>query len=946
MDGYASTAPPALPAPVSGSYAPAPSSVSSAAAGFDAASSSSTTTAGPPHASTSTSAFPYAPPSAPPPPEGAQELVGLMQLSEEQEDAALAVTAEAARKAKGKGKGKGREKEKEKEGEKGRGKRRSEDAAGAGGEGEGREGEAVVKKKRKQLVACDPCRLRRVKCDKAEMAEGEACSECARKCITCTAEYVKNKPKVVRGGKLIAQAKLLFGEQPPASPDDPPTSLPSAPSHPPPPRPAPSETDPGAERRRASSATSVGTVATMGTSEGRLVGQRVQADVADQLIRTYFAVYQPQCPLVDEAMFMAAFEAAGRVTDNLGPANECLALVIQAWAARSSDHHLVAGPGAPSLSDLRAPSSSPSAPGQQRDFTPVGNRRDEFARAMCDRALRAIDEKGLLRTSSTAACSALCLAEFLVTWDDLYRTSTSGRYLLSAAVEHLRNLQLGVCDEPGEACMPPERASNGTLLWMVYTRDALTSLLAGRSCSLTDGDLALLCDLFTNPITADPAAYVSSDDPFTLSGIAVATIFRYCTNLVRNTVNRLTGPLASRLPVDERTVFELWTDIDQCSQYGAAFRKSVDATTFASPAPKTDVWFRDLVAVKAQHVLGIHSNLIRRLQAEEGVAPESRADGGAYLQMLLRLKSESEKRLLDVSREYTGLLRSYGSELMFSAAFSVEYSEHYLQCMLDSPAWEQGGANEAWTWSAKVDEITSLLDALKLVGWCWAGYDRHIESARAALAEQSAALQTRQREEDQQHRRRVVEQRLGGGVAGEQHAYPPTPEYDATGAAYPRAREGSFLDPHPHPHTQGRQPSQDWSAQPTPRYTSSGLPTGLVDLYASGAQPQQQQHPPPSYPTDYAFDPSSLALSPNTASSYYLQPLSASSGASAVLAPSHLYQQQQQQQQQQQSYPPPPSSAYPPPSFAPQAQHNPAQAQAQVQYYYGAPQHAQAYPAP
>jgi len=80
--------------------------------------------------------------------------------------------------------------------------------------------------------ACDSCRLRRVKCDKADK-EGGDCSECARKAIqcvpvsllrssapsrssspssrtrSCTDTYVKNKPKVVRGGKLINQAKCV-----------------------------------------------------------------------------------------------------------------------------------------------------------------------------------------------------------------------------------------------------------------------------------------------------------------------------------------------------------------------------------------------------------------------------------------------------------------------------------------------------------------------------------------------------------------------------------------------------------------------------------------------------------------------------------------------------------------------------------------------------------------
>ena len=48
--------------------------------------------------------------------------------------------------------------------------------------GETRDVKPALKKKRKQLVACDGCRLRRVKCDKADMNDGD-CSECIKKSL-------------------------------------------------------------------------------------------------------------------------------------------------------------------------------------------------------------------------------------------------------------------------------------------------------------------------------------------------------------------------------------------------------------------------------------------------------------------------------------------------------------------------------------------------------------------------------------------------------------------------------------------------------------------------------------------------------------------------------------------------------------------------------------------
>ncbi len=47
--------------------------------------------------------------------------------------------------------------------------------------------------KRKQGVACDTCRLRRVRCDVTERPEGMGCSRCEDKRIKCTDTYIQTK---------------------------------------------------------------------------------------------------------------------------------------------------------------------------------------------------------------------------------------------------------------------------------------------------------------------------------------------------------------------------------------------------------------------------------------------------------------------------------------------------------------------------------------------------------------------------------------------------------------------------------------------------------------------------------------------------------------------------------------------------------------------------------
>lgn len=64
--------------------------------------------------------------------------------------------------------------------------------------------------KRKQGVACDSCKLRRLRCDKLERPEGMGCSRCEDKSIVCTDEYIQSKRKKTeprKGGKEDVTAR-------------------------------------------------------------------------------------------------------------------------------------------------------------------------------------------------------------------------------------------------------------------------------------------------------------------------------------------------------------------------------------------------------------------------------------------------------------------------------------------------------------------------------------------------------------------------------------------------------------------------------------------------------------------------------------------------------------------------------------------------------------------
>lgn len=97
-------------------------------------------------------------------------------------------------------------------------------------------------------------------------------------------------------------------------------------------------------------------------------------------------------------------------------------------------------------------------------------------------------------------------------------------------------------DDPNEERLPPERVSGGTLLWMCYTRDALSAALAGRNYCLSGDDLALFSDLLAvQPDHDEVMASVSSLIPPLLSGLGVVSTFRHLTTAIRMCTVRVTG---------------------------------------------------------------------------------------------------------------------------------------------------------------------------------------------------------------------------------------------------------------------------------------------------------------------------------------------------------------------------------------------------------------------
>lgn len=57
----------------------------------------------------------------------------------------------------------------------------------------------------------------------------------------------------------------------------------------------------------------------------------------------------------------------------------------------------------------------------------------------------------------------------------------------------------------------------------------------------SDDDIVVLCELLSNPLTAEVMGFITSEDPRNLCGLAVVACFRHLTTIVRSFTKRISG---------------------------------------------------------------------------------------------------------------------------------------------------------------------------------------------------------------------------------------------------------------------------------------------------------------------------------------------------------------------------------------------------------------------
>lgn len=210
----------------------------------------------------------------------------------------------------------------------------------------------------------------------------------------------------------------------------------------------------------------------------KLTSSELEGTLVSALLEDYLELMAE--PLVAGTALQSNFEQCGRQMAHLDENGQVLCAAIVAVMARSSNHPLVVGLGAPALASLAHLAR------EGRDLSEFGNKR-EACKVLTGKAIQLADKNGTFRKTPTlSAVAALMLLETLVEPHSLGSKTLISRPYASAYTAHIR-LMLET-DDPQLHPFTPGSVVGHTAM----VRDSLASALHGRSPSFSEDNLLQL----------------------------------------------------------------------------------------------------------------------------------------------------------------------------------------------------------------------------------------------------------------------------------------------------------------------------------------------------------------------------------------------------------------------------------------------------------------------
>ncbi|KAH8927792.1 hypothetical protein BT69DRAFT_707937 [Atractiella rhizophila] len=560
------------------------------------------------------------------------------------------------------------------------------------------------KTKRKQLIACDACRLRRVKCGRTE-GYG-ACPQCKQRGIQCTSNYILQKAKTPRAGKIVQQAKLLYGSTVPET-NVPPEllaqeqKLQAAGS-------SPDQQTRQQQHQRPSSSSPV-----LSPTENQVGFEVLAKTLSKHLVETFLVMSHEQLPVLNVTLFRNWFDEA-TASDNLGVMGACLVAVMEAYGARITDSPMVLGPTAPRFADLKLHTH------RSIDLSPYGRAREQFATFMVERALTKIDLAGAFRKPTAEGAAALVLLEMIVDYKD--PSCKEGRFLISSAVQHIRMLrekELGGFGEKSSASSThgwwSGRVRGNTLWWGLYVRDAWISCVGGMIPQFTEQDIELLSPELVDVKYESLISSLDNAESGSMSGFVLYGMLGHLMSLSRMVSAKITQLVARTKPyLDLAAVRAFFQGLDENASLLTNWAARRGTSTSRNKAQDRMVTF-----LMAKH--------------NGGVPDEEDVEEFKYHQELMEMKRVADMRLFRVSREVARAVKeAMTSSHLYGGALGLPSLGLHGKAILDMPTVEYGGP-EDWTIQDKVNELQWVLDSSRAIGWCWGDPDSHIQMIETAI---------------------------------------------------------------------------------------------------------------------------------------------------------------------------------------------------------------------
>ncbi|KAH8922584.1 hypothetical protein BT69DRAFT_224485 [Atractiella rhizophila] len=529
-----------------------------------------------------------------------------------------------------------------------------------------------------------------------------------------------------RGGKLISQAKSMFGENEKAKQNGNPT-IPVPPQA--------STSRPAIQSRiSASTLNPVSPTPSFSQSPDNKLYQTVLTqEVSKLLVQTYYTYTHPQIPILDSDTYLSRFEQCIDDPSSADQMTTCLLAVIQAFGSRVSDHPSVLPQPAPSLASLALAGSS-------SDLSPYGLARENFAKHMEQRALKIVDELGAMRRAEMDSIISLILLEMLLDYGDPKRSK--GHTFLSAVIEHMREMRYqkgldGDVETDSIKGINMMAIEGGLVWWFLYVRDALNACLSGRIPHVTDQDIELLSPVSLKCSFEGVMGELNSPDPTVVAHAAIIGLFSHWTHLAREIARTFLGPLpSSRASISEPDIRSFWQGTDESYMLSETFASRKNQV-FGPMAEKFEGTLRVLTMSRATVTEAVHRAILGRWERarRDGTGSEGSPGFGmgGGIGALDGLKRESEVRVLRASREIAGLIgRQLNSNLFVGGGLYFDLTSATANILLDAPFVNTIG-NEEWTVETKRRDVGSCIAAMKQMAWCWGNIHSDIVSLESRL---------------------------------------------------------------------------------------------------------------------------------------------------------------------------------------------------------------------